>query len=351
MTLHSSFSIAIQSETGAVHISGLAVGTEFTLRASGDSGEQVYIAAEFDGKTENGLELIKKNNNGWTYDAGAWIYSNADLILDKNSSNVAALDFTISAAASLEADADGSPKDVKVTSDLTKGYSTIDFSGMSEAHVVNPNGAGNLTHNSDSSLITFGNVTTGDVRKTVRIQGFNSETATFNLPEGSFYLADLDCDTTAYEFVLVNSYWRRTDSGWNYYSGGVNNINEDTKPDLQITTLNLSDKIRIGASENGAPQGITFEGNQVTVNRGIGTINGAASYTDTVVSEVAIPANALLFAEGTAVNASGIHIIGTGNDSVPKFASSTATTTRTAPVKRLINLPTSIVVWITAMSS
>ena len=313
----------IGSDTGAVHISGLAVGTQFTI-GSGESAK-TYVTAEFDGDSSNGYELLEKNTTtGWTYNAGAWIYDNTGL-QSSGENSIPALNFTISAAASLQAWDDGTPKNVTVVADTESGKATIDFSGMSDAQIVGSYESTDLTGRSDTSLITFGNITTGDVLKTVRIKGFDSETAVFNI-NGNSYLADLDSDTAnGYELLPYNSNWRRTDTGWNYYAGTApTNSNSEDAPTLIINTLQDSDNRLISADINGAPKGITISDNQFTINESFGTIAGKDANGEDASSGVVLTPAMLEFASNTAINYEGIHILGNGTKSSVTFGAGAA---------------------------
>ena len=334
----------VGTDTGAVHISGFGVGTGFTV--SGKS----YLTAELDGDTQNGYELLNISDaDGWTLDpTGAWIYSQAASDTKKNNVTIDAVQFTVSAAASLRADEQGRPIGVTVTPNWQdSGATLIDFSGMSNVAVVGAEGPVENTTllgeglNSNTSLITFesGKVTTGDVLKTVRIKGFDTDTARFTIGEGTFYLADLDSDASTAELLPVNSNWKRVTNvedsskgGWEYYIDGLpdpiteyGEENPRPQPFVTITQWWDANKAMISADENGAPKGISVSGGQITINEGFGSLKGSSDAKGEASNpKVFLKRDMLTLGTMTSVNASGIHIIGATSTASVEFMSGTS---------------------------
>ena len=324
-------SVIFGSSTKAVHVSGLDVGTKFTVKSiNGDyntndvENYSVYITADLDNVEGNGLELLKykPDLNGWTYDEHAWVYDNRNLNAYDSDSTVAAVNFTISADAFLKADSDnGVPLGVTVTADTDTGeVKLIDFSGME-----------NLTKASDTSLIKFGTVPTGDVDGTIHIKGFNSGTTTqtvFTMGEGDnekkYYVVGLDGESDtgaingsgadsvhAYELLRVNDNWIRTQTGWKYFNNATPTFQGYADLTIGGSNTDAADGT-VRAAEDGSPRGISIGLNSneelvVTISEGIGTINTIAG--DRGSEHVTIQPSQLTFGSGTAVNASGIHIL------------------------------------------
>ncbi len=317
-----------------LHISGVEVGTAFTVKSGTDGPSTVYTAAELDGNEENGLELLKENATGWLYSAGAWTYDNrrteawkqySDTSVESNLTKVApVVNFTISAAAGLAADSDtGLPIGVTVTADSDTGDNntglvrSIDFSGMTAR----------LKNYTDTALVTFDSIPTGNIEKTVHIKGFASGTATvptmFDINGTNYYLTQLDSDTTvaagtgstvnSFELLKYNENWIKTPAnGWKYFKNGNPTFNGYA--DISIGSAGDSDGNLVWANIDGAPRGIEVgsldDGSMsVTINAALGRIDTTKANQDSDSYIVQLNPAQLLFGSGTGVNNANFHIL------------------------------------------
>lgn len=343
-----STSTTFGSEASAVHIKGLEVGKTFSVQKD-DNTSDIYILGELDGK-DNGLELVKSSNM-WTFDNGAWIFDNRNIAGNSvngeetvnawDSDAAPAVVFTISADAAVPDDGgkpkgitiqtvDGSSKDGSKVGDRVIG---IDFRGIFNS---------TLKSGTDTSMITFATLPTGDIDSSVSIYGFASSTKVgtatvptfFNIGDSSYYLVDLaggkgSTDTGAaatlqpHELLRVNDNWIRTADGWKYFESGSPSFTGYA--DVRIITAGDGDAASAGtvaAALDGSPRGISISGGQIIINSDLGLINttvdgeGNATIDENnaaASSNVTLNPAQLILASTTVVNElSGLHILGVG---------------------------------------
>lgn len=303
------------SSTGAVHISGFDLGTEFTI---GEDGE-TYQLAQLDNKTTNGYELLKVNaNSGWSIKDGVWTFDNKSIVYNGKSASdntaIPQVKFSIASDATVNISDKGLPVGVTVNVENEVASYLGEVSKVTFATTQ--------TESIKPEYISFETVGNSDIEAPTKIIGLSGDAdaaPTFTMGDGNeYYLVNLDNKADdAFEFLRKDDHWLRTANGWMYF----NDSSKTKFNNVGSADITLTGSKPVYASADGTPRGLSVErkynataGSEtyIVIDSSLGTINDDTGTTGEETVELK-PAQLSLSSTTSVNSATGFHITGVGS--------------------------------------
>ncbi len=274
------------------------------------SATSTYQLAELSGNTNDGLELLKiAPSTLWTLDVDnnnkrTWTYSNSGLGIDL---------LTISTDSNLVSTNDGTPAGITISGGNTAATISID-SGTAAVEASNVVVAGSLTFSavdSDTNLGSGGTLhMVGVTTDTTIVIG--SGTDTYN-----YVLAQMDTVAGDLEFLKTNANWKLysqpatvgSDSSSTTYAAGTWVYTDANLTMTFSSEAGLVESARhiAPAGSDGAPLGVTVDGNNISLNRTLLNIDKDGKTAENFNGNITLGSNAT-------IGKNGLHFDGVDSD-------------------------------------